>query len=84
MGNLPKLDAFDRGQIVGARRMGHLISEIVRQLGFSRLTVSKVYQKYMDSGQKSSDWANCKGQLVLIVRGDRQLRRIVRSQQSQT
>ncbi|GFV94670.1 HTH_Tnp_Tc3_2 domain-containing protein [Trichonephila clavipes] len=35
MGKLPDLDAFDRGRTVGARRMGHSASEIVRQLGFS-------------------------------------------------
>ncbi|GFU52395.1 hypothetical protein TNCV_3959091 [Trichonephila clavipes] len=33
MGKLPDLHEFDRGQIVGARRMGHSNSEIVRQLG---------------------------------------------------
>ena len=49
---MPDLDAFDRGQIVGVRRMGHSISEIVRQLGFSRSTVSRVYQEYMDGGKK--------------------------------
>ncbi|GFX99619.1 hypothetical protein TNCV_5026721 [Trichonephila clavipes] len=38
----------------------------------------------MDGGQKTSDRANCKGQLVLTVRGERRLRRIVRSQQSTT
>ncbi|GFU80490.1 uncharacterized protein TNCV_3840101 [Trichonephila clavipes] len=65
MGKLPDLDAFDYGLIVGARRMGHSISEIVRQLGFSRLTVSRVYQEYMEGGQKTSDWANYKRQCVV-------------------
>ncbi|GFX77285.1 uncharacterized protein TNCV_5064141 [Trichonephila clavipes] len=64
----------------GTRRKGRSISEIVRQLGISRSTVSRVYQEYMDGGQKTSDRANCKGQLALTVRGDRRLRRIVRSQ----
>ncbi|GFU72537.1 HTH_Tnp_Tc3_2 domain-containing protein [Trichonephila clavipes] len=64
--------------------MGHSISEIVRQLGFSWSTVSRVYQEYMDYGQKISDWANCKRQLALTVRGERRLRRIVRSQRRQT
>ncbi|GFX14363.1 uncharacterized protein TNCV_1768571 [Trichonephila clavipes] len=73
-------DASDRGQIMSARGMGHSISEIVRQLGFSRSAVSRKYQKYMDGGQKTSDKVNCKGQLVLTELGERQLRRIVRSQ----
>ncbi|GFX58908.1 HTH_Tnp_Tc3_2 domain-containing protein [Trichonephila clavipes] len=84
MGKLPDFDAFDRGQIVAARRMGHSISEIVRQLGLSRSTVSRVYQEYTDGGQKTSDRANCKGQLALTERGEGRLRRIVRSQRSQT
>ncbi|GFW93781.1 HTH_Tnp_Tc3_2 domain-containing protein [Trichonephila clavipes] len=83
MNKLLDLVAFDREQIVGARCMGHSISEIVRQLGFSWSTVSKVYQGYMDSGQKSSDRANCKGQLAFTVHCERRLRRIVHSQRSQ-
>ncbi|GFV27216.1 uncharacterized protein TNCV_869461 [Trichonephila clavipes] len=55
--------------------MKHSISEIVRLLGFSRSTVSRVYQEYMDGEQKTSDRANCKGKLALIVRGERRLRR---------
>ncbi|GFT95835.1 HTH_Tnp_Tc3_2 domain-containing protein [Trichonephila clavipes] len=64
--------------------MGHSISEIVRSLGFSRPTVSSVYQEYMVGGQNTSDRAKCKGQLALTVRDERRLRRIVRSQRSQT
>ncbi|GFV63353.1 HTH_Tnp_Tc3_2 domain-containing protein [Trichonephila clavipes] len=77
---MPDLDAFDRGEIVDAQRMGHSIFEIVRQLGFSRVVVSRIYQEYMDGGQKTSDWANCKGQLALTVRDVRRPRHIVRSQ----
>ncbi|GFV53915.1 uncharacterized protein TNCV_4276931 [Trichonephila clavipes] len=80
----PDLDSFDRGEIVSARRMGYSISEIVRQLGFSRSTVAIVYQEHMDGGQKTSDRANCEGQLAFTVRPERRLRRIVRSQRSQT
>ncbi|GFU39842.1 HTH_Tnp_Tc3_2 domain-containing protein [Trichonephila clavipes] len=64
--------------------MGHSISEIVRELGFSRSTVSRIYKEYMDGGQKTSNRANCKEQLALTVRGERRLRYIVRSQRSQT
>ncbi|GFW41890.1 HTH_Tnp_Tc3_2 domain-containing protein [Trichonephila clavipes] len=38
--------------------MGHSISEIARQLRFSRSTVSRVYQEQMDGGQKTSDRLN--------------------------
>ncbi|GFV47615.1 HTH_Tnp_Tc3_2 domain-containing protein [Trichonephila clavipes] len=77
------LDVYDRKQIVDARRISHPISEIVRQLEFSRSTVSRIYQEYMDGGQKTSDRANYKGQLSLALRGEGWLRRIVRSQGSQ-
>ncbi|GFT65899.1 hypothetical protein TNCV_772141 [Trichonephila clavipes] len=46
--------------------------------GFPRSTVSSVYQEYMDGGQNTSDRANCKGLLILTMRGKRRLRRIVR------
>ncbi|GFW04684.1 hypothetical protein TNCV_3897361 [Trichonephila clavipes] len=49
--------------------MGHSISEMVRQQGVLRYTASRVYQEYMDGGQKTSDSANCKGQLALTVYG---------------
>ncbi|GBM55977.1 hypothetical protein AVEN_45126-1 [Araneus ventricosus] len=75
------LDAFDRGQIVGSRRMGHSISEIVRELGFLR---ARVYREYTNGGEKTSDRTNCKGQLALNERGVRRLSRIVRSQRSRT
>ncbi|GFW82063.1 transposable element Tcb1 transposase [Trichonephila clavipes] len=52
MSKLSNLDAFNHGQIVGDRHMIYFISEIVRQLGFSRSTVSVVHQEYMGGGQK--------------------------------
>ncbi|GFS86218.1 hypothetical protein TNCV_660971 [Trichonephila clavipes] len=53
MGILPDLNAFDCGQIIDARLMGHSISEIVKRLGFLWSAVSSVWHEYMDSGQKS-------------------------------
>ncbi|GFX36086.1 hypothetical protein TNCV_4216081 [Trichonephila clavipes] len=70
MGKLPDLEAFNHGQIVGVRRMDHSIYKILRKLGFSRLTVSRVYEVYMDGGQKTSEWANLKLQLALTVRSE--------------
>ncbi|GFV70627.1 hypothetical protein TNCV_3842081 [Trichonephila clavipes] len=79
MGKLPNLDALNLGQIVGAPRMGHSIFQ-------NRQTVRnfkvKSMPRYMDGGLKTSDRANCKGQLALTVRGERRLRRIVRSQRN--
>ncbi|GFX07701.1 HTH_Tnp_Tc3_2 domain-containing protein [Trichonephila clavipes] len=74
--------AFDRGRIEGARRMGHSISKIVRKLRIPRSTMSRVYQEYMDGGQKTSDRANYKRQLALTVRRERWFKHIVRSQRS--
>ncbi|GFT16644.1 HTH_Tnp_Tc3_2 domain-containing protein [Trichonephila clavipes] len=64
--------------------MGHSISEIITQLGVSSSTVSREYQEYMNDGQKNNVRGNWKGQLALTVRGKRRLRRVVRSQRSQT
>ncbi|GFW01891.1 HTH_Tnp_Tc3_2 domain-containing protein [Trichonephila clavipes] len=82
-GKLPDLEAFGV-EIVGARRMSHSISEIVRQLGVSRSMVSRIYQEYIDGGQKTSDRASSKRQLILTERDERRLRCIVRSQRSKT
>ncbi|GFY14373.1 HTH_Tnp_Tc3_2 domain-containing protein [Trichonephila clavipes] len=44
--------------------MVHSISEIVRQLGFVRSIVSRVYQEYICGGQKTGDRENCEGELA--------------------
>lgn len=41
------LAAFDHGQMIGTRRMGHSISKIVREQGFSSSTVSR--QEYYEN-----------------------------------
>ena len=46
------LSEFERGVIVGAREMGHNISEVAMQFGFSRTTISRVYREYRESGKK--------------------------------
>ncbi|GFU12677.1 HTH_Tnp_Tc3_2 domain-containing protein [Trichonephila clavipes] len=62
----------------------HLVYESIRKPGFSRSKMSGIYQEYMDGGRKTSDRVNFKGQLALIVSGERRLKRIVRSQENQT
>ncbi|GBM53755.1 Transposable element Tcb2 transposase [Araneus ventricosus] len=84
MGKTSDLDAFNRRQIVGARHMDHSISEIVRERGFSRSTVLRVYREYTDGGKKTSDRAICKGQLTLNERGVRRLSRIAREHREWT
>ncbi|GBM09781.1 hypothetical protein AVEN_101819-1 [Araneus ventricosus] len=79
MGKTSDLGAFHRGQIVGARYIGHSISAIARELGFQ----GRQYSEYTVNTlkmEKNSDRANCKGQLALNKRGARLLSRIVRSQ----
>uniref|UniRef100_A0A6Q2XWL8 Transposase Tc1-like domain-containing protein n=1 Tax=Esox lucius TaxID=8010 RepID=A0A6Q2XWL8_ESOLU len=45
---------FQHGLIVGAREMGHSISEVEEKFGFSRTTVSRVYREYKNSGKTSA------------------------------
>ncbi|GFX91052.1 uncharacterized protein TNCV_5106821 [Trichonephila clavipes] len=45
------LREFERGIIIGAREMGHSISEIAMKFRFSRMTISQVYREYRESGK---------------------------------
>ncbi|GFW76480.1 hypothetical protein TNCV_1582591 [Trichonephila clavipes] len=72
MGKQPDLDTFDCRQIIGVQHMGHSISEIVTQLGFSRF---EEYTK--NTWMVYKKLANCKGQLALTVHCERWLRCIV-------
>jgi len=42
--------AFECGMVVGARRMGHSISEVVQEFGFPWSTVSRVYREWVNEG----------------------------------
>ncbi|GBN40735.1 hypothetical protein AVEN_6553-1 [Araneus ventricosus] len=54
MAGYQDLDNFERGVIVGARQMGHSISEVAMKFGFSRTTFSRVYREYRVSGKTSN------------------------------
>ncbi|GFT89776.1 transposable element Tcb2 transposase [Trichonephila clavipes] len=60
MGKLPHSDAFNRGQILEVRRMRHSISEIVRQLRFSKVDGVKKNIKNTSMVNGSSSRKNSK------------------------
>lgn len=59
MGHGQDLSLFDRGQTVGARRMGHSISQVASTLRFLQATVARVYQEYVNSGQTLTARQRC-------------------------
>ncbi|GBO10720.1 hypothetical protein AVEN_250135-1 [Araneus ventricosus] len=54
MAGYQDLSDFERGVIVGAREMGHSISEVAMEFGFARTTISRVYLEYRVSGKTSN------------------------------
>ncbi|GFS96338.1 HTH_Tnp_Tc3_2 domain-containing protein [Trichonephila clavipes] len=51
MAGYQNLSEFERGVIVSAREMGHSNSEVAVKFGFSRMTISRVYREYRESGK---------------------------------
>ncbi|GBM35291.1 hypothetical protein AVEN_38157-1 [Araneus ventricosus] len=54
MAGYQDLSDFERGLIIGAREMGHSISEVAMKFGFSRATNSRVYCEYRVSCKTSN------------------------------
>ncbi|GBL92569.1 hypothetical protein AVEN_123755-1 [Araneus ventricosus] len=48
------LSNFERGIIVGAREMGHSISEVAKKFGYSHTTISQAYHEYRVSVKTSN------------------------------
>lgn len=71
------LSVFERGEIIGARRIGHSISEVMQALGFSRITVSRMYREYIHSDKTIPARVNCHGQQCVNMCGHRRLAGIV-------
>ncbi|GBN41510.1 hypothetical protein AVEN_178950-1 [Araneus ventricosus] len=69
------LSEFERG--VGAREMGHSISEIAMKFGFSR-TTSRVYREYRESGKTSNLRHRCGRKKIMQERDQRRLTRIIK------
>ncbi len=55
MGTKGDLSDFERGIVVGARRVGLSISETDDLLVFSRTTISRVYREWYEKEKISSD-----------------------------
>ncbi|GFU49494.1 hypothetical protein TNCV_1590441 [Trichonephila clavipes] len=68
MGKLPELDAFDRGQIVGARRMGHFTFRNCQTARNFKINSVKSIPRIHKWWTKNSNRAKWKGQLALTVR----------------
>ncbi|GBM42398.1 hypothetical protein AVEN_130276-1 [Araneus ventricosus] len=58
-GSYQDLCDFERGVIIGAREMGHSISEVAMKFGFSRTIISRVYREYRVSGKTSNFRHRC-------------------------
>ncbi|GBN00652.1 hypothetical protein AVEN_187368-1 [Araneus ventricosus] len=65
------LSEFERGVIVGAREVGHSISEVAMKFGFSRTTISRVYRQYRVSGKTSNLRHRCGRKKFVQERGQR-------------
>ncbi|GBM56534.1 hypothetical protein AVEN_140602-1 [Araneus ventricosus] len=59
MAGYQDLSDFERGVIIGAREMGHSISEVAMKFGFSRTTISRMYREYRVSGKTSNFRHQC-------------------------
>ncbi|GBN13976.1 hypothetical protein AVEN_62033-1 [Araneus ventricosus] len=72
------LSEFERGVIVGVQEMGHSISEVAMKFGFSRTTISRVYNEYRESGKTSNLRHRCGRKRIMKERDQRRLTRIIK------
>ena len=79
-----ELTDFERGMLVGARRMGHAISDIVREFNIPRSTVSRVCREYRISGITSHHGQRSGRPRALNDRDRRRLRRVVNANRQAT
>lgn len=66
LGHKQDLSLSDCGIIAGTREMEYSISEVATTPGSFGATVVKVYQEYVDSGQMSVVFENCRYSQVLL------------------
>ncbi|GFX43163.1 HTH_Tnp_Tc3_2 domain-containing protein [Trichonephila clavipes] len=77
MAGYQDLSEFERGVTVGAREMGHAISEVAMKFGFSRAIISRVYREYRESGKTSKLRHRCDREKIIQKRDQRRPTRIV-------
>ncbi|GFY36739.1 uncharacterized protein TNCV_2567011 [Trichonephila clavipes] len=65
MAGYQDLNEFERGVTVGAREMGHGISEVAIKVGFSRTTISRVYHEYRESSKTSNLRHRCGWKMIM-------------------
>ncbi|GBN22239.1 hypothetical protein AVEN_119515-1 [Araneus ventricosus] len=78
MAGYQDLSEFERGVTVGAREMGHSISDVAMKFGFSRTTISRVYREYRESGKTSNLRHRCGRKKIMQERDQRRLMRIIK------
>ncbi|GFV99172.1 ATP-dependent DNA helicase [Trichonephila clavipes] len=78
MAGYQNLSEFERGVIVGAREMGHSISDVAMELGFSLTTILRMHRGYRESDKTSNLRHRCNRKKIKQQRDQRRLMRIIK------